>query len=64
MANVTAILNAELPLTETLRLLGMTHEPVAGLRYRAGTKRILRDGAEVFVGTAGDVWRWLRGERL
>lgn len=44
-----------LSLLETLERLGYTHEPAE--HY---AKRILGDGAEVYRGTAGQVWDWLR----
>jgi hypothetical protein len=63
MSKTASILSEGLTLTETLARLGMTHEKAlhdGRVRYRMGTRRILRDGAEVFVGTADDVWTWLR----
>lgn len=46
---------SEPSLNAVLSTLGYTTSP---LEFQG--KRILRDGAEVFAGTAGEVWEWLR----
>lgn len=45
-------------LTEALAAAGYTHWPAPGVRRR----RVMRDEVEVFAGTAGEVWEWLRTE--
>jgi hypothetical protein len=45
----------ERTLNEVLEALGYTTEPAGD----HGTKRILREGEEVFRGRAGEVWDWL-----
>ena len=46
-----------LTLTEALAAAGYTHREAPGVRRR----RVMRDGVEVFAGTAGEVWDWLKG---
>jgi len=47
-------------LNQVLRALGYTTRPAPNFNQYA--KDILRGGAVVFTGCAGDVWAWLRGE--
>ena len=47
-----------LTLHEQLLELGLVHLPADAVV--PGIRRILRDGGEVFRGTAGEVWAWLR----
>jgi hypothetical protein len=47
-------------LNEVLAKLGYTTSPAAGVTGQLGAKQIIRDGAVAFVGTADDVWKWLR----
>jgi hypothetical protein len=42
-------------INEQLAALGYTTLP-----HSHGRKQVLRDGAVVITGTAGDVWAWLR----
>jgi hypothetical protein len=58
---IEAVLALELTLTETLDRLGL----VAGESNRAYRRSVLvafgpENGREVYRGTAGDIWTWLR----
>lgn len=51
-------------LDQVLRALGYGHRRARGLSAPLFAHEIARvsDGARVFVGRAGEVWAWLRGE--
>jgi uncharacterized protein (DUF2345 family) len=45
-------------LNQVLKKLG--YKATKNTKLAAGGKYILKDGKVIFVGTAGEVWKWLR----
>ena len=52
--------SADPTLNDTLHALDLATSPATGM----SRKHILRDGKVVFTGNAGQVWKWLRSERM